>query len=78
MAHSVKSQLTYVKTLCSIVKFNTQSVAKIANQVKEMISKFQNLSDETKYALHWINSTIYNQTNVFTYIRELEYAIIQI
>jgi hypothetical protein len=78
IAHSMKSQMTYVKSLGNSVLSNTESVAKIADRVKAVILKFQSWSDETDYALHWVNSTIYNQTNVFTYMRELEYAIIQI
>jgi hypothetical protein len=34
--------------------------------------------DEVDLAIHWLNYTTYNQSNAFTYIRQLEFAILEL
>jgi len=34
--------------------------------------------DEIDLAIHWLNYTIYNQSNTFTHIHELEFAILEL
>jgi len=34
--------------------------------------------DETDIAIHWLNYTLYNQSNTFTYVRQLEFAILEL
>ena len=34
--------------------------------------------DETHITIHWLNYTLYNQSNIFTYIRQLEFAILEL
>jgi hypothetical protein len=35
-------------------------------------------SDESDIALHCLNYTIYNQSNTLTYIRQLEFSIVEL
>jgi hypothetical protein len=78
LAHSVNEQITYLKSLDHSVKFNARSVAILAEKVKGVMLSFQNWTDRADLTLHWINATIYNQTSLFTCIRELEFAILQL
>jgi hypothetical protein len=34
--------------------------------------------DETDITVHWLNHTLYNQSSIFTYIRQLEFAILDL
>jgi hypothetical protein len=34
--------------------------------------------NETNIAIRWLNYTFYNQSNIFTYIRQLEFAILEL
>jgi hypothetical protein len=29
-------------------------------------------------AIHWLNYTMYNQSNIFTYVRQLQFAILEL
>jgi len=34
--------------------------------------------DETDIAIHWLNYTLHNQSNTFTYIHQLEFSILEL
>jgi hypothetical protein len=78
IVHSVNHQMTYLKTLDSAVKFNTEAVETLSEKVKVIMLDSQKWKDETDLAIHWLNYTIYNQSNTFTYIRQLEFAILEL
>jgi hypothetical protein len=35
-------------------------------------------NDETDIAIHWLNYTVYNQSNIITYIRQLDFDILEL
>jgi len=76
--HSVNHQMTYLKSLDSAVKFNTEAVETLSEKVKAIMLDSNKWKDETDIAIHWLNYTIYNQSNTFTYIRQLEFAILEL
>jgi len=75
---SVKHQTTYLKTLDSAVKFNTEAVETLSEKVKIIMRDSNKWKDGTDIAIHWLNYTFYNQSNIFTYIRQLEFAILEL
>jgi hypothetical protein len=78
IVHSVNHQMTYLKTLDSVVKFNTEAVETLSEKVKVIMLDSHKWRDETDIAIHWLNYTIYNQSNTFTYIRQLEFALLEL
>ena len=76
--HSVNHQMTYLKTLDSAVKFNTDTVETLSEKVKDIMLDSNKQKDETHIAIHWLKYTLYNQSNIFTYIRQLEFAILEL
>ena len=68
--HSVNHQMTYLKTLDSAVKFNTEAVNTLSEKVKVTMLDSNKWKDETYIAIHWLNYTIFNQSTTFTYIRQ--------
>jgi hypothetical protein len=76
--HSVNHQMTYLKTLNSAVKFNTGAVETLSEKVKDIMLDSNKWKDETDVAIHWLNYTLYNQSNTFTFVRQLEFAILEL
>jgi hypothetical protein len=66
--HSVNHQITYMKTLDTAVRFNTEAVETLSEKVKIIMLDANKWKDETDLAIHWLNYTIYNQSNTFAYI----------
>jgi len=76
--HPVNHQMTYLKTLDPAVKFNTEAVETLSEKVKVIMLDLNKWKDKTDIAIHWLNYTIYNQNNTFTYICQLEFAILEL
>jgi hypothetical protein len=72
--HSVNHQMTYLKTLDSAVKFNTEAVETLSEKVKAIMLDSNKWKDETDIAIHWLNYSLYT----FTYIRQIEFAILEL
>ena len=58
--HSVNHQMTYLKTLDSAVKFNTEAVKTLSEKVKVIMLDSNKWKDETDIAIHWLKYTLYN------------------
>jgi len=67
-----------VKALDSAVKFNTEAVETLSERVKALMLDSNKWKDDTDIAIHWLNYTLYNQSNTFTYVRQLEFAILEL
>jgi len=68
IVHSVSYQMTYLRTLDSAVKFNTEAVETLSEKVKDIMLDSNKWKDETDVAVHWLNYTLYNQSSIFTYV----------
>ena len=73
--HSVNHQMTYSKSLDSAVQFNTEAVETLS-EVKAIMLDLNKWKDETDIVIHWMNYIIYNQSNTFTYVCQLEFTIL--
>jgi hypothetical protein len=69
--HSVNRQMTYLKPLDSAVKFSTEAVETLSPKVKAIMLDSNKWKDETDIAIHWLNYSLYNHSNTFTYIRQI-------
>jgi hypothetical protein len=64
ISHSVNQQMTYLKTLHSPFKFNTEAIETLSEKVKDIMLNSNKWKDET-------DINIYNQSNTFTFIHQL-------
>ena len=78
LVHSVNEQLTYLRSLDSAVKFNSKSVKSLSENIKSTMLKSQQWMNKVDATVYWLNATLNNQTNVFVYIRQLEFEISQL
>jgi hypothetical protein len=76
--HSVNNQMTYLKSFDQAVKFNTEAVETLSEQVKAVMLDSNRWKDETDLAIHWLNYTLFNQSTTFTYVRQLEFSILEL
>ena len=60
------------------VKFNTEAVETLSERVKAIMLDSNKWKVETDITIHWLNYTLYNQSNTFTYVRQLEFAILEL
>ena len=66
-----------MKALDSAVKFNTEAVETLSERVKALMLDSNKWKDDTDIAIHWLNYTLYNQSNTLAYVRQLEFAILE-
>jgi hypothetical protein len=76
--HSVNHQMAYVKSLDSAVMFSTECVGTLSERIKAIMLDSNKWKDETGIAMNWLNYILYNQSNTFSYIRQLEFAILEL
>jgi hypothetical protein len=74
IVHSLNKQATLVKNLSSAVEVSTDAVANLSSIVKDTLvqshAKFQQVARD----LMWFNISIHAQSDLFTTIRQLEFA----
>jgi hypothetical protein len=78
LMHFVNEQTTYLKSLRETAQFNSKSVGVLADKVKSLMLDSQRWLEKTDLAVHLLNVTIFNETSVFTYLRKLEFSLLQL
>jgi len=78
IVQSVNHQMTYLKSLDSAFKINTEAVETLSEKVKDITLVSNKWKDETDIAIHRLNYTLYNHSSIFTYVRQLEFAILDL
>jgi hypothetical protein len=76
--HSVNHQMTYLEILDSALKCNTEAVENLSEKVKAIMLDSNKWKDETDIAIHRSNYSLYNKSNTFIYIRQIEFAILEL
>ena len=78
ITHSLSNQLTYVKKLGIATDINAEAISNLSSIVKDSIirshDKFQDLTRD----LMWLNITVYAQSELFTTVRQLEFALLRV
>lgn len=76
IVHSLSDQLTYVKKLDTVTKIKVDTLTNLSSIVKDTIvqshDRFQQLTRE----IMWLNVTIYNQSEIYMRVRQLEFALL--
>ena len=76
ITHSLSNQVTYVKRLSTATEINAEAIANLSSIVKDNKIKSHNRFKEiTRYLLR-LNITVYAQNELFTTIRQLEFALL--
>jgi len=78
IVHSLASQLTYVKGLGQNTRVNADAIANMSTIVKQELVQAHDRYVELTKEFMWLNLTLFNQSALFTVIRELEFALIQL
>jgi hypothetical protein len=60
------------------VKFNSKSVKSLSENLKSMMLKSQQWMNKVDATVYLLNATLNNETNVFVYIRQFEFEIVQL
>jgi hypothetical protein len=78
IAHSLSSQISYIKNLDSTVKINAAGIANLSNIVKDIVMQFNEHYHQANRDLMWLNLHLFDQSKIFTAIRELEFALLHL
>ena len=78
VTHSLYNQLTYVKELGTATEDNAEATANLSSIVKDNIIQSHDILQELTRDLKWLNITVYAQSELFTNIWQLEFALLRL
>jgi len=78
IVHSLANQLTYVKGLGQNTQINTDAISNMSTIVKNELVQSHDRYVQLTRDIMWLNLILFNQSALFTVIRELEYALLQL
>jgi len=76
IAHSLLSQIGYIKNLVSTVKVNAAGIANLSNVVKDIVIQCNEHYRQVNRDTMWFNLTLFGQSSIFTAVRELEFILL--
>ena len=76
--HSLNSQLTYVKKLDTATGINAMVIANLSSIVKDIVFQSHNKFQQISHDISWLNVTLRNYSELYTVIRRLEFAWLQL
>jgi len=77
IVHSLNSQLTYVKKLDTATGINAMVIANLSSRVKDIVIQSHNKFQQISQDMSWLNVTLRNYSELYTVIRQLEFALLQ-
>jgi hypothetical protein len=78
IVHSLANKLTYVKGLGPNTRINTNSISNMSTVVKNELVQSHDRNVQLTRDVMLLNLTLFNQSALFTVIRELEYTLLQL
>jgi hypothetical protein len=78
IVHSLASQLTYVKVLGQNTRINRDAIANMSTIVRNELVQSHHRYVQLTRDVMWLNLTLFNQSALFTVIREFENAVLQL
>jgi hypothetical protein len=78
LVHSLNSQLTYVKKLDTATSINAMAIANLSSIVKDNVIQSHNTFQQISQDMSWLNVTFRNYSELYTVIRQLEFALLQV
>jgi len=70
-------QLTYVKKLDTAASINAMAIANLSSTVKDIVIQSHNKFQQITHDISWLNVTLRNYSELYTVIRQLEFALLQ-
>jgi hypothetical protein len=77
IVHSLSSQVTYVKNLDTVTKVNANAIANLSTTVKDIMVKSYDRIWNISRDIIWLNYTISGQSELYTAVRQLEFALLR-
>ena len=77
IVHSLNSQLTYVKSLYTATSINAMAIANLSNIVKDIVMQSHDQFQQISHDISWLNITLQNYSELYTVVRQLEFALLQ-
>ena len=78
IAHSLSSQISYIKNLDSTVKINAAGIPNLSNIIKDIVIQSNEHYQQLNRDVMWLNLTLFGQSIIFTAVRELEFTLLQV
>jgi hypothetical protein len=78
MAHSLSSQLTYVKDLNVNTKLNSEITANISTIIREHIVQCHDRFQQVTRDMLWLNITLHEQNTLYSTIKQMELTLLQL
>ena len=77
IVHSSNSQLTYVKKLDTATGINAMAIANLSSIVKDIVIQSHKNFQQVSQYVSWLNVTLRNYSELYTVLRQLEFAVLQ-
>jgi hypothetical protein len=78
MAHSLSSQLTYVKDLSANTKLNSEIIANLSNIIRENIVQSHDQFQQVTRDMIWLNITLHEENTLYSTIKQMELTLLQL
>jgi hypothetical protein len=76
VVHSLTDQLAYFKKLDTLSKLNTDVLMNLSSTVKDVVIQSHDSFQQTARDISWLNVTLHEQSEVYTTIRQLKFALL--
>jgi len=70
-------RVTYIKKLDTVTSVNSHAIANLSGILKDVMIKSDDKFKQITRDILWLNVTMYNYSELFMIIRQLEFAILQ-
>ena len=77
IVHSLTNQVTYIKKLDTMARVNAHAIANLSSIVKDIVSQSYERFQQTAREVIWLNYTLHGQSELFTAVRQVEFALLQ-
>ena len=77
IVHSLMNQVTYFKKLDNMATVNADAIANLSTTVKDIVNQSYEKFQQTARDVIWLNYTLHGQSELFTAVRQLEFALLQ-
>jgi hypothetical protein len=78
IVHSLADQLSYVRNMESVIRVDTAAITNLSSVVKDFMLDSHGKYFELAKEIIWLNLTLYNRSEVFMAIRQLEFSVLQL
>jgi hypothetical protein len=78
IVRSVNEQLMYLNNVDNTVKLNKKSIKILSDKVKNIMLDCERWMHDTDWHVHWLNSTLHNQSSILVCVRQLEFGLLQL